>query len=217
MTRRGALARLVAFGAVVAIAGVAWGLFSRDQAARYRAVQNVERAPSRIELDLTLDYASGPVAREAYAMVDADGRSDASYAVTDRGGTTARFHETIAGYGVSFLFDRLVADGIWALTDKPPRGQRSPRYTVSIAQTVAGAHGGRTVTFTDPHYWATTAGRQFHIRLEKDKPVPELLSLQSTGTADPRYAKVVDDFRAFGSPAFKATIRRARSRLGLAP
>jgi hypothetical protein len=215
--RRGILALLIACAALVAVGGMAWQLFSRDQSARLRAVRDVGRSPSVVDLSLTVDYAGGRVAREAYAMVDDNGNSYATYAVSDRAGSTAHFREPVPGYGVSFLFDRLVADGIWELTDKPPRGDTSARYAVSIAQTVGGQHGGRTVTFTDPHYWATTAGRQFKIHLEKDKPTPDLLTLEGTSIADPRYAKVVADFRAFGSPAFKATIRQARLRLGLPP
>lgn len=172
-------------------------------------------SPSKVELSMIVDHSGGHVAREAYTMVDDNGRSEAAYAVTDRQGTTARFHETIPGYGVSFLFDRLVADGIWQLTNKPPRGDTSVRFTVAVQQTVGGEHGGRTITFTDPRYWATTAGRQFHIHLDKNKPTPDLLTLDSTSIADPRYAKVVGDFRSFGSPAYKATIRKARMQLGL--
>jgi hypothetical protein len=215
VSRRGIVAALIAVGAAVAIAGTLWQLFSRDQEQRIRQVQNVGRSPSYVAVSLTLDRSRGPVARETYAMVDDNGHSVASYAVTDRAGTTARFHETVQGYGVSFLFDRLVADGIWGLTTRPPRGDTSVRYTVSVKQSVQGQEGERTATFTDPHYWATTAGRQFRIHLEKDKPAPDLLTLKSTSIADPHYALVVADFRDFGSPAFKATIRRARSRLGL--
>lgn len=217
MSRRGILASLIALGAAIAIAGTLWQLFSRDQEQRIRQVHDVERSPSYVAVSLTLDRTTGPVARETYTMVDDNGRSEAAYAVTNRAGTTARFRETVPGYGVSFLFDRLVADGIWGLTTRPARGDTSVRYTVSVKQTVQGQQGERTVTFTDPHYWATTAGRQFRIHLERDKPTPDLLTLRSTSIADPHYAMVVADFRDFGSPTFKATIRQARSRLGLQP
>jgi hypothetical protein len=209
------VAALIVVAVLVALGGTIWQLTSRDQARRLQSVERIERSPAQLRMSLTIDYAKGPVAREVYTMTDDNGRSNAQYAVTDRSGTTAQFHETIGGYGVSFLFDRLVSDGVWELTDKPPRGDTSIRYTVSVAQTVQGQSGERTITFTDPQYWATTAGRQFHIHLDPKKPVPDLLTLSSTSTADPRYARVVGDFLQFGSPTFKATIRRARSRLGL--
>ncbi|HEY2554052.1 MAG TPA: hypothetical protein VGI15_02280 [Candidatus Cybelea sp.] len=209
------IALLLGAGAVVAVGGMLWQMFSSDQAQRYRNVQRVERAPSRVAVSLDVDYASGPVAHETYRMSDENGHSDASYAVTDRSGTTARFRETVAAYGVSFLFEKLVADGIWELTDRPPRGNTSIRYTTTVAQTVAEEQGRRSATFTDPHYWATTAGRQYQIHLDPNKPVPDLLTLKSTSAADPHYERVVTDIRNFGSPAFKATIRKARERLGL--
>lgn len=205
----------IAVAAIVAVAGAGRQIFSATQAVRRSEVQSISRSPSSIRLTLRLDYERGPVQEESYAMVDDNGRSDASYAVTDRHGTTARFHETIAGYGVSFLFDRLVSDGIWEVTDRPPRGDTTIRYTVAVDQTVQDQHGMRTITFTDPHYWATTAGRQYQIHLDKGKPVPDLLTLGSTSVADPRYERIVGDFRSFGSAKFKATIRTARERLGL--
>lgn len=215
MSGRNVVAWAITLAAIVAVVGAGYQIFSANQAARRTAVGNIARSPSTIRLTLRIDYEHGPVQEESYSMIDDNGRSDASYAVTDRQGTTARFHETIAGYGVSFLFDRLVADGIWELTDKPPRGDSTIRYTVSIAQTVQDQHGTRTITFTDPQYWATTAGRQYQIHLDKSKPVPDLLTLGSTSVADPRYQQVVEAFRSFGSPKFKATIRTARKRLGL--
>jgi hypothetical protein len=211
------VAWLIGIGAVIAVAGMSRQIFSHDQSQRFQEVKNVGQSPSDIDLSLTVNYDTGRVAQEAYAMSDRDGRSNATYAVTDRNGTTARFHETIGGYGVSFLFERLVSDGIWELTSKPPRGDTSIHYLVTVKQTVGGQNGGRSVAFTDPHYWATTAGRQYRIHLDKNKPVPDLVGLQSTTIADPRYARVVTDFRDFGSPTFKATIVQARERLGLPP
>jgi hypothetical protein len=209
------VAWLIGIAVVAAIAGAGRELFSHTQAARFQEVRSVARSPSDIRLSMTVDYTRGPVARERYTMIDHDGNSDASYAVTDRAGTIARFHESSHGYDVSFLFDRLVADGIWELTDKPPAGDTSIRYTVRVAQIAQNQHGARVFSFSDPHYWATTAGRQYHIHLDPKQPTPDLLKLASTAIADPRYERVVADFRSFGSPKFQATIRKARERLGL--
>jgi len=87
---------------------------------------------------------------------------------------------------------------------------------VSIEQTAQGQSGRRTFSFTDPHYWAVTAGRQYHIVLNRKNPTPseaDLLHLESTAVAEPRYAKIVADFEAFGSPAFHRTVAAARAKL----
>jgi hypothetical protein len=87
---------------------------------------------------------------------------------------------------------------------------------VTIEQTAQGESGRRTFSFTDPKYWAVAAGREYHIRLDPRKPTPnqaDLLRLDSTSIAEPRYAKIVDDFAAFGSPAFHRTVASARAKL----
>jgi len=43
--------------------------------------------------------------------------------------------------------------------------------------------------------------------------VPDLVNLQSTSTADPRYEKIVADFAAFGSARFRQTVAAARAKL----
>ncbi|MBV8654905.1 MAG: hypothetical protein JO160_02600, partial [Candidatus Eremiobacteraeota bacterium] len=71
--------------------------------------------------------------------------------------------------------------------------------------------GERTVTFTDPHYWAVTAGRQYSIDLSKQSP-NDLLKMQSTAVADPRYEQIVRDFREFGPDEFRANVAAAQAR-----
>jgi hypothetical protein len=101
-----------------------------------------------------------------------------------------------------------VADGIWDLTNR--RGSAGPVYTLYIKQFADNKQGERTIVFTDPHYWAVTAGRQFHIHLDPKKPTPNLLTLNSTSLADPRYEQIVREFQTFGSPSFLAKVRQAR-------
>lgn len=168
---------------------------------------------------MTVRYTRGAIAQEEYRMADLNGLSSASYRVTGRSGTTVSVeglpHET---YDVSSFFGQTVQDGIWELRDAPPRGDVSTTYTIGIAQTVDGKQGAHTMRFTDPHYWATTAGRQYHIRLEKSKPIPDLLFLRSTSITEPRYHKLVGDFFAFGSDAFRVKIAYARERArGVSP
>ncbi len=65
--------------------------------------------------------------------------------------------------------------------------------------------------FTDPHYWATTAGHQYEIQLSKNSPTPDLTKLKSTSLADPRYLNIVQAFRNFGPPSFRQKIAQAQA------
>lgn len=207
-----------AFIAVLALVFVisGWQLYARNEADRFRAVHAVRSSNSYIKLTLHVAYPSGPIATEDYTLIDDNGKSRATYAVGDRKGTIATFDEIIRGYDVTFAFDKVVRDGIWELNTKHPRTLADTKYTVSIEQTAQTQSGRRTFSFTDPHYWAVAAGRQYQIRLDPNKPTPseaDLLRLDSTAIAEPRYLKIVDDFTAFGSPAFHRTIASARAKL----
>jgi hypothetical protein len=211
--RRFPVGPFVALLAVIAVIG-GIRIFAKSEGQRYTEVQRVLSAPSRIDLDLSVSYPQGPIAQEDYHLVDADGDSIATYSVTDRKGDRAHFNEEIHGYGVSFAFEKLVQDGIWQITSKPARGRNEPIYTVFVKQTVQREHGSRKVSFSDPEYWARA--REFHLTLDRSKATPDeadLIKLEASTNPDARYLKVVDDFRAFGSPAFKATIATARKKL----
>jgi hypothetical protein len=200
---------IVALGAVIG-----WRMFAHSEAGRYRAVQQVRRQQSVFHLRETIAHLRGPIAREEWRLDNVNGVSSASYSAENRAGTRiAKFTAPIGGYEVTFAFEKLVQDGIWQLTNRPYRGNVDDAYTISIEQQIGNQSGSRTFTFTDPHYLATTAGRQYEIHLDKNKPVPDLLTLQSTSTADPRYQKVVGDFASFGPPSFRATVASARKKL----
>ena len=207
-----------AFIAVLAIvfAITGWQLYARNETARLHAVDAVRTSNSYITLTLAIVHPSGPLATETYQFVNDNGKSRATYAVGDRKGTVARFAQIIRGYDVTFAFDKLVQDGIWELNSKHPRTLDDARYTVSIEQTAQTQSGRRIFSFSDPTYWAVTAGRQYHIVLDRKKPTPsqaDVLQLESTSLAEPRYAKILADFESFGSPAFHRTIAAARAKL----
>ena len=197
--------------AVAAVGG--WLLFAKSEHDRFVAVQRVLRSRSEIRLTYVVEHGAGPIAREVWSMQNLNGASAVSYAATDRRGTVATFDQRIVGYSVTFLFDTLVQDGIWDLHTRQGRGPSRDIYRVTIAQVADKASGSHHFEFTDPHYLATTAGRQYHIHLDRNKPLPDLLSLESTSTADTRYQKIVDDFEHFGSPGFKQTVISAREKL----
>ncbi len=201
----------------LACAGV---FFAKTVLPRAIATRKVLDQASKIHLAMTVHYDKGPLVEEDYAMSDDDGVSSSHYKAVGRDGlqitVAERPRRTLEpGTDVAFFFDKAVLDGIWELTSKPPRGDTSAHYTITIYQLTGNEHGSRTIVFTDPHYWATTGGHQFHIKLERDKPVPDLLQLTSTVLVEPRYEKLVGDFRAFGPPSFREKVTAAQERLGL--
>ncbi|GAC1585551.1 MAG: hypothetical protein NVS3B7_20550 [Candidatus Elarobacter sp.] len=204
------------FVVVVALLGllVGFGLFYDSEVQRYRAVDAVRNQRSVIRIGEVITHEKGPLAREELRLENVDGKSTAFYSAENRAGSrVAKFSQPIDGYDVTFAFEALVRDGIWELHTRPLKGNVADVYTVQIAQIAGERKGEHTFRFADPHYLATTAGRQYTIHLDKNKPVPNLITLQSTSSADPRYQKVVDDFRSFGPPRFKKTVAAAREKL----
>ncbi len=204
--------------AIVLGLGSAYAYFQATAPHRYEASRQVLRRRSELRAGLEVRYDVGPIAEEAWRLADIDGVSHADYRILGRSGTQITIGErpraTLAqDANVAFLFQQLVLDGVWDLTSKPPRGDLRTHYAVDVAQVDGAAHGSRRVAFTDPRYWATTGGHQYHITLSRDKPVPNLLQLSSTTLVEPRYEKVIADFRAFGAPGFRAKIEAARKRI----
>ncbi len=204
------------FAIVLAIIGliVGWRVFYKDETSRFHAVQQVRNQRSELHFGEAITHDKGAIAREEWRLDNVNGTSTASYTAQNRAGTRiAKFTENIPGYDVTFAFEKLVQDGIWQLQTRPLRGTTDNVYTVSVAQIAGDRSGSHKFTFTDPHYLATTAGRQYHIHLDKNKPVPNLVTLQSTSIADARYQKIVDEFASFGPPRFKKTVAAAREKL----
>ena len=210
---------LIALVGLIGLAG-AYAFFQSAVLPNYAASRHVLAARSELRLALKVVHDTGPLAEEDFAMRDLDGVSSSSYHALGRSGVQISITErpratTEDGPNVAFFFQQTVADGIWELRSRPPRGDRSVRYVLDVFQEVNGQHGSRHVVFTDPHYWATTGGHQFTIHLQRDKPVPNLLDLTSTTLVEPRYEKIVADFRKFGPDSFKTKVTAARARLGV--
>lgn len=210
--RRFPVTLLILIAVVIAAVG-GWMLFAKTEHDRFVAVERVNNSRSEIRFSYMVVHTSGPIAREVWSMKNLNGHSVASYTAVDRKGTKATFDEQIAGYDVTFLFDKLVQDGIWELETRPFRGSSQTLHVVEISQVADKASGSHRFQFSDAHYIATEAGREYHIQLDPHKPVPDLVNLQSTSTADPRYEKIVQDFEQFGPPSFKTTMARARAKL----
>jgi hypothetical protein len=180
-------------------------------------VRNIGNAPSKIYAHLLIQYDKPPVYQEEYDMQDLNGATSYSYRIRSYAGKqitiTAPPHAT---YDVSFFFGRLDQDGVWQLTNKPPRPDARAHYTVYVRQIVDFKEGSRTVTFTNPKYWATVPGRQYQIDLSKTNP-NDLLKLNSQARNDPAYQTVVNEFLTFGPPEFREQVAAVRKRLGAGP
>lgn len=194
---------------------IGWRLAWHETVVHFAQVDKIKHAPSVIHASLLIHYDTPPVYEEEYRMSDVNGVSSFTYRIRSYAGKEISITAPPAAmYDVSFFFGSLVQDGVWKIVNQPPRGNTDAHYTVYVQQAIDFKQGDRTITFTDPHYWATTAGRQYSIDLRKNKP-SDLLKLQSTSMADPRYEKIVDDFRTFGPRTFRHRIAAARASLGL--
>lgn len=210
---------LIFLVALIALAG-SYAFFQKALLPRYAASRHVLDSRSELRVALAIHHDTGAIAEESYVMRDLDGVSSSTYKVLGRSGLQISIAErprttTERGLNVAYFFQETVANGIWELRSKPPRGDRHTHYTLDVFQDVNGQHGSRHITFTDPHYWATTGGHQFTIHLEKHKPVPDLVNLTSTTLVEDRYEKIVSDFRSFGPTSFKTKVTTARARLGV--
>jgi hypothetical protein len=203
----------VLLAGLVAVAG-GWLLFERTERASYDAAHRIAHAPSEIRMSLVIRRERGPIVEEEYRLVDLDGVSSAEYRGTARTGMQVKIASLPRRTtDVSFTFGKAVLDGIWDLPSKPLRGDTATRYEISVYQAIGEQHGAYRFTFTDPAYWAANAGREYHIRLDRAKPLPNILQLEGTTLSEPRYGRLVADFLAYGTPAFKARVAATQARL----
>jgi hypothetical protein len=198
---------------LVTLAGI-YIVYFPVEVSKMRQMEQFQKCPSDIYLRMLVKYDSPPIYEEEYRMQDLNGVSSASYRVRGYAGkeitVSAPARQEV---DVSFFFGKLVQDDIWDLVNRPDAGDTNAHYTLYVKQLIDCKQGDRTITFTDPHYWAVAAGHQFHIDLSKNtvKNIGDLLRLKSTSTADPRYETIVNDFRAFGSDAFRRDIANAQA------
>jgi hypothetical protein len=175
-------------------------------------VTRVRQSASVLDLGMAIKYDKPPIYLEQYTMHNDNGISTVQYKVQGYNGKVVTITlPPDKTYAVTFLFQEIVQDGIWQLVNKPPAGDTSAHYTLHIHQVADKEQGTRTVTFTDPKYWALEAGRQYQIELSPNSPVPDLTKLKSTSMADPRYLKIVQAIRNFGSESFRQKIRQAQA------
>ncbi len=216
MSRRFPTGLVIVIFAIVAI-GLTLRFVAPREFGRITTVAGVKNAPSDVYASLDIHYDRPPIFSETYAVRDDNGASSYRYTIVRADGPRTREKVTIeapphATYEVSFFLGQLQSDGIWGIPNRPPRGNTAVTYTITIRQTETFQHGTHSATFTDPRYWATSAGREFHLHLSPTGPLPNVLQLQGTSIRDTRYQRIVDDFRAFGPPEFRSRIAQARAK-----
>lgn len=174
---------------------------------------HAQKAPSQLYARLTIRYPNPPLYLEQYSMQDVEGISKFEYLVRSYACKEILVKAPPGKiYDVSFFFGGLDQDGIWQMVNLPPLKDADAFYTVYVKQLADFKQGERTVTFTDPAYWATRGHRSvFHLDLSKQN-ASDLLRMQSETTGDPRYQKVVDDFRNFGPAEFRQNVAQAQAR-----
>lgn len=197
----------------VVMLALGWRIYGTGEMGRFGPAIHAQKAPSQLYARLLIRYAKPPIYEEEYDTSDIEGVSAFHYRVRGvRGHVITVTAPPARVYDVSFFFGKLVQDGIWDLTDKPPRPGASARYTVYVKQVVDYKHGERTVTFTDPEYWAKRAGQQFEIDLSKGVP-KNLIYIAQNQAADAHYQQIVTDFRQFGPDEFRNNVAAAQARI----
>jgi hypothetical protein len=190
-----------------------WRIYGAGEMGRFGPAIHAQKAPSVLEARMLVRYAKPPIAEEEYRMSDVEGVSTFTYRVRGTNGHQITVTAPPARvYDVSFFFGKLGQDGIWQLDNRPPLADADAHYTVYVRQLADYQHGDRTVTFTNPEYWALTGGRQFEIDLSKGVP-RDLLHMQSSQVADPRYQEIVKDFLSFGPDEFRHNVAAAQARI----
>jgi hypothetical protein len=172
-----------------------------------------ERAPSQLYARMSIRYKNPPIFEEEYRMQDVEGISTFEYRVRSYNCKEITVKAPPGKiYDVSFFFGGLDQDGIWQMVNLPLLKDADAYYSVYVKQLADFKQGERTVTFTNPEYWASRSPhRQFRLDLSKQNS-SDLLHIQSQVTGDPRYEKIVDDFRTFGPDEFRKNVAAARAR-----
>lgn len=195
----------------VVMLALGWRIYGAGEMGRFGPALHAQRAPSLLEARMLVRYTKRPIYEEEFRMTDNEGVSTFDYRIRGVKGHQITVTAPAARvYDVSFFFGKLVQDGIWQLVDKAPRPGADTYYTVYVHQLADYQRGARTVTFTDPAYWASRAGRQFEIDLSKGVP-KNLVFIASQQAGDARYEAIVKDFQEFGPEEFRRNVAAAQA------
>ncbi len=197
----------------IVMLALGWRIYGTGEMGRFGPAIHAQKAPSRLYARMLIRYAKPPIYEEEYRTSDVEGISTYEYRIRGTNGHEITVTAPPARvYDVSFFFGRLVQDGIWDLVDRAPLPDAVAHYTVYVEQFADYEHGSRTVTFTDPQYWAKKAGQEFEIDLSKGVP-SDFVRMESEQKAGGDYAQIVADFRSFGPGEFRHNVAAAQARI----
>jgi len=202
---------IVAVAVIMLILG--WRIYGAGEMGRFGPAVHAQKAPSELYARLLIRYPKPPVYEEEYRMSDIEGVSKFDYRIRGFNGRQITVKAPAARvYDVSFFVGRLDQDGVWDLVDKSPRPDADAFYTIYVKQLADYKQGQRTVTFTNPKYWAAKAGQEFEINLSKGVP-KDFVALQAQQAAGGHYQQIVDDFRSFGPDEFRQHVSAAQAQI----
>lgn len=197
----------------VVMLALGWRIYGTGEMGRFGPAIHAQHAPSELYARMLVRYAKPPIYEEEYRMSDVEGVSKFDYRIRGVNGHEITVTAPAARvYDVSFFYGRLVQDGIWQLQNKPPRPDANEHYTIYVKQLADYKEGQRTVTFTNPEYWAKRAGQQFEIDLSKGVP-KNLVFIAGQQAGDKRYQQIVTDFLNFGPDEFRHNVATAQARI----
>jgi hypothetical protein len=210
--RRFPIEILIVVLCVVMIA-LGWRIYGMGEMGRFGPAIHAQHAPSALYARMLVRFTKPPIYEEEFRMSDVEGVSTFDYRIRGVKGHQIVITAPAARvYDVSFFYGRLVQDGIWQLVNKAPLPHADAHYTIYVKQLADYKQGERTVTFTNPEYWASRAGRQFEIDLSKGVP-KNLVYIAGQQAGDARYQQIVTDFRNFGPDEFRHNIAVAQERI----
>jgi hypothetical protein len=202
---------IVVVAVVMLILG--WRIYGTGEMGRFGPAIHAQKAPSQLYARMLVRYPKGPIYEEEYRMSDIEGVSTFQYRIRGYAGRQITVNAPAARvYDVSFFFGRLDQDGIWQLVNKPPLPDAPAHYTVYVKQLADYKKGERTVTFTNPEYWAKKAGQEYEIDLSKGVP-KDFVHVQNDQASAPHYLQIVKDFLDFGPYEFKRNVAAAQARI----
>jgi len=202
---------IVVLAVIMLILG--WRIYGTGEMGRFGPALHAQRAPSQLYARLTIRYPKAPIYEEEYSMSDIEGVSTFRYRIRGFDGHEVTVNAPPARvYDVSFFVGGLDQDGIWQLENKAPLPNADAHYTVYVKQLADYKQGARTVTFTNPDYWAAKAHQQYNIDLSKGIP-KDFVHIQSEQAGDRQYQQIVSDFRDFGPEEFRHNVHLAQARI----
>ena len=209
---------LLLFGIMIVAVILTYVYFFHPFMVEQPQVEQVINANSTWSVTMQEYLMHGPLSAETYRISNDNGKTTIFYSATNRAGTvTKEFTAPLAGPSGTFLFEDLRANGLWELDDRAVRPDPVAEYVIEADQTLGDEGGTHVFSFSDPAFWATTHAQEFNLRLPLKGPITGskglTMGVAGRSLREPRYFKIVQEIRSFGSPSILAAQVKIRSEL----